>query len=47
MLEPAPVTSDSLSSVISRRDVDQSLVAQLKNRGYATAAEALRLRFER
>lgn len=47
MLEPTPVTSDSLSSVISRRDVDQSLVAQLKDRGYAGAAEAVRLRFER
>jgi len=47
MLEPTPVTSDSLSSMISRRDVDQSLVAQLKDRGYASAAEALRLRFER
>ena len=47
MLEPTPVADDSLSSVISRRDVDQSLVAQLKDRGYAGAAEALKLRFER
>jgi hypothetical protein len=47
MLEPEPVADDSLSSIVSRRDVDQGLVAQLKVKGYAGAAEALRLRFER
>ncbi|MDY0742981.1 hypothetical protein SNE35_00615 [Paucibacter sp. R3-3] len=47
MLEPPPVADDALSSVLSRRDVDQTLVAQLKDRGYATAVESLRQRFER
>ncbi|XHS76459.1 hypothetical protein ACFJGW_12015 [Burkholderiaceae bacterium UC74_6] len=47
MLEPAPVADDSLSTVLSRRDIDQTLVAQLKQRGYAGAADALAQRFER
>lgn len=47
MLEPPPVGSDSLSSFMSRRSVDQTLVMQLKTAGYEKAAEALSLRFER
>ena len=47
MLEPPPVGSDSLSSIMSRRSVDQTLVAQLKASGYERAAVALSLQFER
>jgi len=47
MLEPPPVDSNSLSTMLSRRSVDQSLVAQLKEAGYEQAAEALSMRFER
>ena len=47
MFEPTPAEDSSSSSIMSRREDDQTLVAKLKARGYETAADELSKRFER
>lgn len=41
LINPPPVASTSLSSIYSRRDTDQSLVAALKDQGYKQLAAIL------
>lgn len=47
MFTPDPIDDRSLSTVLSRRDTDHSLVASLKERAYQSAADDLSKRFER
>jgi len=44
---PDPIDDRSFSTVLSRRDTDQSLVASLKERAYQSVADDFSKRFER
>jgi len=47
MYSPEPLDDRSFSSMISRRDTDQTLVATLKDKAYVAAANDLQKRFGR
>jgi hypothetical protein len=47
MYTPEPIDDRSLSSLISRRDTDQTLVATLKDKAYVAAADDIQKRFGR
>lgn len=47
MFTPEPIDDRAFSNMIGRRETDQSLVASLKEKAYASAAVELQQRFER
>ncbi|MCL1860340.1 MAG: hypothetical protein FWG52_02230, partial [Proteobacteria bacterium] len=47
MYSPEPLDDRSFSSMIGRRDTDQTLVATLKEKAYVSAADDLQKRFGR